>query len=138
MKNGKCLMENMPDFLHQEHALPLWSNVSIPRPHLRFLRRALHFHADGSEFSVAGFVRRIVTQTVLRADLGGHAREGGPPVPQTRPQEIPAAAAFGERVHSAAREIVKVAANLHAFELAHLAEVDVILRPRARKTHLPA
>ena len=131
MTNEKCPMRN------GKSLLTLRRRVSLARAHLRLLRRALHFNSDSAKLTVARLVNWIVTQTVLRADLGRYTRKRRARIQQTRGQEIPATARLRQRVHFAAREIVEVAANLHSFELTHLAEIDVVFRARAWKENLP-
>src|SRR5258705_9653236 len=116
-------------------ASTLRSIVSFSCSNLRLLRR-LHLNSDSTILSVARFVRWIVTQTILRADLGRHQRKRRSRVLQTRCQEIPPTAGLRDLIHLAARQIVEVAANLHPFELTHLAEIDQVVSPRPRQENL--
>src|SRR6185436_2721972 len=105
--------------------------------HLRTIRRALDLYPDSSKFSIARFVGRIVTQTVLRPDLVCYARKGRARVLETRSEKIPAAACLRHLVHFAPRKIVEVAADLHLFKGSHLAEIYKVFRPGLREKNLP-
>src|ERR1041385_3571822 len=72
------------------HCPLLTAHCSLPTVHCSLLRRVIAFagahlrvlhpaklHRDFSESPVASFVRWIVTEAVLRADLVGHLRERG-------------------------------------------------------------
>src|SRR6185503_12925216 len=110
-------------------ASALRSNVAFPCSNQRFFRRALHLNSDSSILSVARFVRWVVTQTVLRPDLGCHQSKRCARILQTRCQEIASAAGLRDLIHLTARQIVYVAADLHLFKLAHLAEIAEVVRP---------
>src|SRR6476620_10083829 len=117
--------------------LALRSNVAFSRPDQRLLRSALHFNSDRAKLSVACFISWIITQTVLRPDLGRHPCKGRSCILQTRGQEIPSSAILRDLIHFASREIVEVATNLHFFELTHLTNIHKIFRSRAREEDLP-
>src|SRR5437762_11585025 len=129
-------MENLPNLSTLEGST-LRSKVSFSRAHLRLARHALDLDANSSKLSIACFVRWIVTETVLRADLCGHARKRRACVLQTRCQEIPATARFRQLIHLPPRQIVEIATDLHPFERTHLTKVYKIFRSGPREKNLP-
>jgi len=113
MKNEKW---KIGSYLSPSHcALPLRGKVSFARANLRLIGRALDLYTDGSKLTIACFVRWIVTQTVLRADLCCYTRKGRARVLQTRREEIPATARLRQLIHFAPRKIVEVAADLRFY-----------------------
>src|SRR5437762_10921468 len=130
-------MENLPNPSTLDACSTLRGKVSFSRAHLRLARYALDLDANSAKLSIACFVRWIVTETVLRADLCGNACKRRACVLQTRCQEIPATARFCQLIHLPPRKIVEIAADLHPFERTHLTKVHKIFRPGPRKKNLP-
>src|SRR2546426_211914 len=93
-------------------------------------------HTNSSEFAVASFICGIVTQTVLRADLSCYSSEGGASILQGGGNKILATACLREIIHLTTSQVIKVAADLHTFELTHPAKVYVVIRLGARDKDL--
>src|SRR6266404_7835367 len=51
--------------------------VAVAGAHLRLVFNALYFQTNRTKLSIAHFVRRIVSKTIKRTNIGGHARERG-------------------------------------------------------------
>src|SRR5436190_15237851 len=99
--------------------------VAFARPH------AGVFHTTQLDFDlpippIAGFVRRVIAEAVLGADFVRDLREGGARLLQGRSLEISAPAGAGQLVHLTARQVVELAADVHAFELPQLAEILIV------------
>src|SRR6266850_2673534 len=82
MTNEKCQMT------YGKWFLALRGVVAFPRPNLRFVGQALNLYSYSSKLTVARLIGRIVAQTVLGADFGGHQRKRCASVLQARRQKI--------------------------------------------------
>src|ERR1041385_5186592 len=110
----------------------LRSKVSFPRPHLGLLFDASYFNANRAKLAVTIFVRGVITQAVLRANLIGDACKSGPRILQTVGDEVSAAAIFCQTIHLFTRQVVEVTTNLHTFKLPHRAKVHKVFGLSAR------
>ena len=105
------------------YELTLRGVVTFSRSNLRLIRHSAHLYANSAKPPIACFVCRVITQTVLRANLGSHLGERSLSILQTGSDEIPATTGFRQIVHLAASEIVETTANLHALKWSHLAKI---------------
>src|SRR5882762_3109986 len=97
--------------------LTLRGVVSFPCPNLRFVGHALDLDSYSSKLTVARFIGRIVTQTVLRADFGGHQRKRCASVLQARRQKILSIARLGKNFLAASLQDARAAFALVATEI---------------------
>src|SRR6266404_71449 len=109
--------------------------VSFPRPHARILHPT-HLHSDLTKATVASFIRRIVAQAVLRANLVGYFSKGGPRLFHAAGGESFSSGCTRHLAHFFPRQIVELPADVHAFELSQAAKVLIVFLLRLRRKEL--
>src|SRR6266436_1276623 len=126
-------MENMLVFWHRcLEALPLRSVVSFSGPDQSFIWHTTQLHANRAKFSIAVLIRRVVAQAVLRPDFGGHTSKRSARILKTIGDEVSAATVFSQIVHLLARQIVKIAADLHSLKRSHSTKIHKVFSLCAR------
>src|SRR3984893_12239967 len=103
----------------------LRSKVSFARAHVRVFHAA-HLDFDLAKAAVANFVRRIVAQAVLSANLVGHLRKRRSRLLLIAGNETFSSGSAGHLAHLLPRQIVKLPAYVHAFQLSQATEVLVV------------
>src|ERR1700752_1841263 len=101
--------------------------VSVAGANLGFLFHSLDLELDVAKLSVARFVGWVITETVLRADVSGHACKRSTRIFQRRRSKTPSAGDAREFVHLAPGKVVELTADRHAFKRTHATEVVEVL-----------
>src|SRR3981081_2413241 len=99
--------------------------VSLACPHAGVFHAA-HLDFDLTKAAVASLVRWIVAQAVLRANLVGNLRKGGPRLLRAAGGESFSSGCTRHLAHFFPRQIVKLPADVHAFELSQAAKVLIV------------
>src|SRR6267142_1656157 len=109
--------------------------VSLARPHAGIFHAA-HLNFDLTKATVASLVRWIVAQAVLGANLVGYLCKGGPRLLHTGGGESFSSGSTRHLAHLFPRQIIELAADVHAFELSQAAKVLIVFLLRLRHKEL--